>query len=385
MGQNGREVSSRPGWRGPGSARPSKPKPAPKPTKEKVSAPELPIPDDLLQSLLNIFRTTFPMVYESSELNPILQEVKKALFERDFQTAFGKEEYLEAYSARWSPSRALGYACILADLKQHLNGILSSPADGSSDAGASNSGAQIACFGGGAAEAVAFGGFLHYLKGSLRSSGLEDAPENPDTANSPKVALKLIDSAAWGGVVSKLETAITSPPVLSKYASSAAKASGTPLVEKSEFTAAFLQQDALAMEIAAVKDVLGDGVSLTTLLFTLNELYTASIGKTTSFLLNLTAAAKPGSLLLVVDSPGSYSEATLGKEPKKYPMQWLLNHTLLEKTKLAGPNSAAAWETVVTDDSRWFRLLEGLRYPIPLENMRYQVHLFRRVARSQPK
>jgi 25S rRNA (uracil2843-N3)-methyltransferase len=37
------------------------------------------------------------------------------------------------------------------------------------------------------------------------------------------------------------------------------------------------------------------------------------------------------------------------------------------------------WEKLVSDESRWFRLQESLKYPIPLENMRCQVHLFRRL------
>ena len=35
------------------------------------------------------------------------------------------------------------------------------------------------------------------------------------------------------------------------------------------------------------------------------------------------------------------------------------------------------WEKVHAQDSRWFRLPKGLRYPIELEDMRYQVHLYK--------
>ena len=35
------------------------------------------------------------------------------------------------------------------------------------------------------------------------------------------------------------------------------------------------------------------------------------------------------------------------------------------------------WEKLESADSVWFRLAEGLRYPIQLENMRYQMHLYR--------
>lgn len=79
-----------------------------------------------------------------------------------------------------------------------------------------------------------------------------------------------------------------------------------------------------------------------------------------------------------MDSPGTYSETAIGKDSKKYPMQWLMNHTLLEKSKL-DEDSPSAWDRVVSEDSEWFRLGERLRYPIALEDMRYQVHLYRRV------
>ncbi|KAJ3567006.1 hypothetical protein NPX13_g6927 [Xylaria arbuscula] len=146
---------------------------------------------------------------------------------------------------------------------------------------------------------------------------------------------------------------------------------------------------------------------LFTLLFTLNELYTTGgIKRTTSFLRLLSSLARAGTLLLVIDSPGSYSEAAVGKEAKRYPMQWLLDHTLLSPPSPSNPRKQKAkaeeaeidvegqeqkeqrrvgkelepepkWEKIESKDSVWFRVAEGLRYPIPLENMRYQMHLYR--------
>ena len=75
------------------------------------------IPLDLQQLSLNIFRDSFVGRLES-DIQPLLQEVKGHLFNRDFKTAFGRNDYLEAYSARWSPSRALGYLQVLAELKE---------------------------------------------------------------------------------------------------------------------------------------------------------------------------------------------------------------------------------------------------------------------------
>jgi len=121
-------------------------------------------------------------------------------------------------------------------------------------------------------------------------------------------------------------------------------------------------------------------VSLCTIMFTLNELFTSSIAATTTFLLRMTDIMGLGSHLLVVDSPGSYSEIKLGKEAKKkqYPMKWLLDHALLEVAAAAG-QGGKKWEKVISDDSRWFRMSSQLKYPIELENMRYQIHHYRRL------
>jgi len=73
----------------------------------------------------------------------------------------------------------------------------------------------------------------------------------------------------------------------------------------------------------------------------------------------------------------SYSEVQLGQgadsKTKQYPMKWLLDHTLQQVAQ-------SKWKKHVADDSRWFRLDPSLKYPIDLENMRYQIHLYQRVG-----
>ncbi|PHH85155.1 hypothetical protein CDD83_824 [Cordyceps sp. RAO-2017] len=136
---------------------------------------------------------------------------------------------------------------------------------------------------------------------------------------------------------------------------------------------AFRQADALALTEGELARLAGPDPLLVTLLFTLNELYTdAGPARTTAFLRALARALPSGSLLLVVDSPGSYSEAAVGRDKKRYPMHWLLGHTLLDARA-----PGYAWERLESHDSLWFRLPEGLSYPIQLENMRYQMHLYR--------
>lgn len=334
------------------------------------------------QQVLDVFRHAFDHVLSSPTLSVTLQLVKQALYDRDFARAFGDPEHLEVYAARWSPTRALCYAAVLDGIEEHLQPLFSpcavdlvqsdnSQSDDSDGPDGPEVGSTLAdskpepqplkvfSIGGGAAELVALGAFLNQQPSPLSSS------------------ITLLDSGRWETVITKLATALTTPPPLSKYASAAAKLSNEPLVSPSALTHTFLQQDALTLDKTGLTPLLGTSPLLITILFTLNELFTSSgIGKTTALLLNLTAAVPLGSLLLVVDSPGSYSETSVGKEAKRYPMQWLLDRIML--TTRRPPVNGRRWAKVESQDSVWFRLAsEGLEYPIPLENMRYQMHLYR--------
>lgn len=344
----------------------------------------------------------------SEKFNTILQEVKTALFNRDFDKAFGNEEYLETYAARWSPTRALCYASVLAGIETYLAKCTTTtvvnhkpieqvePVDKEHSpdvhdaakhdetVGVTNNNnttttttktLKVLAIGGAAAEVIALASFL-------------SQQNNQQEANDHTTGeVTLLDIAPWAHVIEKLRVQLTTPSTLSKYASAAAQAANTALVRPEQLqNVTFQQKDVLALSKQDLKSLLCTGpqqqpqkqsVVVVTLLFTLNELFNTAggIGKTTAFLLNLTAILPSGSLLLVIDSPGSYSETTVGKEAKRrYPMQWLLDKILLEGTD----DGAEEWEKVESADSVWFRLGPELRYPIPLEDMRYQMHLYRR-------
>jgi 25S rRNA (uracil2843-N3)-methyltransferase len=313
------------------------------------------IPVELQQLLLNIFKDAFATRLDS-DIHPLLQEVKGHLYNRDFATAFGRNDYLEAYAARWSPSRALGYAQVLAQMKELADGAQSSIL----------SGGKIVCLGGGAgAEIVALGGFLNLLQ---RSKSRDDSP--------PQLEVVAVDIADWSQVVTKLHQNITTAPTLSKYASAAVKEANAPLLGPGQINVTFQQHDVLNADIPVLSSLL-HGAILVTIMFTLNELYSTSLPLTQRFLLNLTACLPAGALLLVVDSPGSYSSVSLNGAEKKYPMQWLLDHTLLKEDP---KTDAVAWKKITEDESQWFRLESTLRYPIELEHMRFQLHLYKRTG-----
>lgn len=363
------------------------------------------VPIELQQRMLNIFKHAFPGCSGAGadSIKPILQEVKQALFERDFERAFGREDYLEAYTFRWSPSRALCYISIFVDLRDHLSDTLlfrfvtdgkypnkDEPVAEEAEQSSLKNNIHVACLGGGAAEVVAFGGLLKYLAQTSNTSIQKTEEPSSDEAMGAmkmsdnslqnEIGILLLDIAAWGDVIHKLSSSLTTPPPLSKYASASAKSSNTPLLPTGTLHATFQRSNLLSMTASQLKESLGQQPLLVTLLFTLNELYTSSIAQTTAFLLDLTAASVQGTMLLVVDSPGSYSEAVLGKDRKKYPMQWLMDRTLLgDKSAAREEEVAPGWKKLVSDESRWFRMPEELKYPISVENMRYQIHLFRRL------
>ncbi|GAB1743972.1 hypothetical protein NU219Hw_g1014t1 [Hortaea werneckii] len=317
------------------------------------------VPFELQQRCLNVFRDALQPDEQDSKT---VQEVKGHLYNRDFSTAFGNQEYLKVYASRWSPSRALGYLQILNDVQKHFD----VPAEESESP--STKPREIVCLGGGAgAELVALAGWLSQL-----SSGTEAQQ---------KLDIKLLDIASWESVVACLQRRIVIPPELSKYASAAAKEANKAMLSEECINVESQQQDLLEWPEANVISTVG-GADLVTIMFTLNELYSANMAATQHLLTRLTDSMQLGSHLLVVDSPGSYSTVSINGAEKKYPMQWLLDYTLLGSGQKKGKDDGAKWAKVESDDSRWFRLSPGLKYPLELENMRFQLHLYRRVRET---
>ncbi|KAF4554970.1 25S rRNA (uridine(2843)-N(3))-methyltransferase-like protein [Elsinoe fawcettii] len=240
-------------------------------------------------------------------------------------------------------------------------------------------GLRIACLGGGAgAELVASAAWLRLH--SATSSEDADTEGDEHTIDPDSLDVCCVDIANWASVVLRLDEAIKKPPAISKYASAVAKAANISLLPAEGMTSKAIQQDLLDANLDCIRPLFQTS-DLVTMMFTLNELYSTSVSKTQRLLFELTVATSPGALFLVVDSPGSYSTVTLNGTEKRYPMSWLLDHTLLEASRNTRilPRGKH-WQKVLSDDSRWFRLPKGLQYPIELENMRYQIHLYRRLG-----
>ena len=356
------------------------------------------VPLELQQCVLNVFGTVFFDRFDDS-LHDRIQGIKQFLFERNFISAFGQQASLEAYVMRWSPTRALAYLDIFCGLQdfltqsqpriQHTSHTVSGNPCHPSDTRYLKQ-LKVVSFGGGAgAELIALAGLLNNLDRADRAENLLDAdPRIPRLS----VDLVILDIADWPSVISKLHSGIANILGNPRNEPSGATKSKASMIDHDRLRVTLERQDLLEMETAQMGPILED-CALVTLMFTLNELYSTSINATTHLLLSMTPMLKPGSLLLVTDSPGSYSTVSIAKTKdgvgadsqkgslvqKKYPMLWLLDHTLLEAASVGYNGGRKQWEKLQGNESKWFRLSKDLDYPIALEDMRYQLLLYRRL------
>ena len=382
---------------------------------------DLGAPLELQQRLLNVFQNTFLDQFNSS-LSKVVQEVKQHLFNRDFGHAFGNQAFLDAYAMRWSPSRALAYLDIFNNLLEthmHLQaypyrrhrdfsekaehkdisvtvtGTIPSPQALPSllQQEGNTTQVKVLSLGGGAgAEVVALAGLFCHIGRSRKS-----IDSTSGDLRQPKMIVEVtaVDVADWSSVMARLNASLTTMLAMPRYASGEVANSIASNFDHDSFRVTFGQHDLLKMEVSQMKPLLRN-CTLVTFMFTLNELYSTSLSETTKCLLSITDLIQQGSLILVVDSPGSYSTVTIGRDaksqntqkqkepsaPREYPMLWLLEHTLLN-TAVHGTgklsNQEKQWEKLQGNDSKWFRIPPGLEYPIEIENMRYQIHLYRRL------
>ncbi|KAL4958790.1 25S rRNA (uracil2843-N3)-methyltransferase [Aspergillus stella-maris] len=379
------------------------------------------IPLNMQQLLLNVFKSA--LLFDNSDIEEtgseldtktLIQTIKSHLYNRDFDSAFADadEQLLRAYALRWSATRALGYAGLFKSILKVLV-----DEDGASGMGSTR---VIGIGGGAGAEIVALAAAWRDLRdegvipasrsgdgleGALEGVSLEDKEDNakdgqgnegkkpeqkesPTPTPTPSLSISAVDIADWSAVVKRLSSAIQSPSVPSPTSHPAPLVPQPEENSQSTFNVDFKRLDVLTpnqdltslfqpSQTQAHKEK-----TIVSLMFTLNELFTTSMARATSFLLCTTDLLSIGTILLVVDSPGSYSTLKLKKESgetqeRQYPMKFLLDHTLLSVAK-------GKWEKVHGQESRWWRRdASNLEYEVGegagLEDMRFQVHVYRRV------
>lgn len=381
------------------------------------------VPVSLQQLLLNVFRTALlpDTTRESdddqkdSDLHTQIQTLKTHLYNRDFGSAFAdaSPELLRAYALRWSASRCLAYVGIFKGVVPvFMDSVGRNPDHNESHSQTKNeNGLHVLCIGGGAgAEIVALAGVWRALLDEYSDASSKNATQTDETKNSvdaglanlslvakdaplPKLSITAVDVAGWSSVVDSLSKTIHASTVPGQ------KACPSPLLkDSSPADISFRHLDVLSLSEPDLASLLSPQdapkTNLVSLMFTLNELFSTSMPKTTQLLLRITDETDPGTILLIVDSPGSYSTLSLGgggsgsssnesAKQRQYPMKFLLEHTLLTVAQ-------GKWEKMLSQDSRWFRReaskltysvnLEGGDGLVKLEDMRYQIHVYRRLS-----
>ncbi|ODQ70405.1 hypothetical protein LIPSTDRAFT_31958, partial [Lipomyces starkeyi NRRL Y-11557] len=255
-----------------------------------------------------------------------IQSIKAHLYARDYAAAFESHDYLLAYAVRWSSSRALAYLHVLGDLCPHIQEILTSTSK------RPNHKKNILCIGGGAGGEVL----------ALATLANDLCAKN--------VNILAIDIAQWDDVFVSLRDGIR-------------RGLGW---EKKDESDDDIAKDSIQLNSNDRVDF--GSLDIITIMFTTNELFAQSKPKTLTLFRYITDNCKPGTLLLLLESAGSYSHIQIGS--KTFPVHFLLDHIMVD--------DGAGWEKVVHDDSVWFRVQKGLKYPLELENMRFFIRLYRR-------
>ena len=390
----------RPGWKGPGFTKKAPKQPPPAPSASTSTVPNFQhnhLPIELQQLLLNIFRAAFPIYQDYSALKPTLQEIREALLERDFERALGRLDWMEAYVVRWSPSRALCYAAVLLGvfeefgeevwIRSMLQGPESEIQRSSKSPGPTPRPLKAVCFGGGAAEIMAFGAILRHILTAESASVSDDTNSlSGSELHRPVLQLQLVNTGNWTPIINLLRSGLTTPPTLSKYASASARANNAPFLSLDVLNISLQRCSVLEASQEELECMVGGKAVLITVFFSISDLWASSVVKCTAFLLKLTLAAPKDSLLLIIDGLDSSAEITLekddqGKERKAYPMHYLLDMVLLEKQLPNLMGNKPAWARLLEDQSRLFKVAGQLKYSISLENIKFQVHLFRKLER----
>ncbi|RLV91870.1 25S rRNA [Spathaspora sp. JA1] len=283
------------------------------------------------RKIIDLFEVRFRQILESPNLQEQIQTVKGHLYHRDYISAFDNNDKRFAYAARWTPARALSYSSLFASLEP-IRDLLKDP----------DTKKSVLCVGGGAsAELVALGSVFCRLKEYCSGSASE-------------LEIQLIDIADWKTVVDSLTSYMKE----------------NWIYRPEKLNTKFICDDVLTVPRESLSL---SSLDLVTLLFTTNELFAEKRKETIRFLQNLNSFCKPGSLLLIAESAGSYSHITIGE--KKFPIQFLIDTILVGKP---GENNGA-WEIVQQSESCWYRIEpKQVDYPMKLENMRFFYRLYRK-------
>ncbi|ODQ82206.1 hypothetical protein BABINDRAFT_158850 [Babjeviella inositovora NRRL Y-12698] len=325
--------------------------------------------DQILHLFHRLFQSSFT---DTTELQSTIQAVKTDLYNRDYLDAFDDDAKRLAYLIRWSSLRALSYASLMSSLTPIVEMISEYIIEEDEDEDC-----QCLLIGGGAsAEIVGLAAIYGRMK------------EFCSTKDKP-LQINVMDVSDWGSIVTQVTNEINTLGWIRQV----------PDTRPQQFITNYLKNDVLTY-FNGVPEKDDTAISLAnqkliTLLFTTNELFQEDKSKSIQFFQRMNQECSPGTLLLIAESAGSYSNIQIGT--KQFPVFFMIDMLLSNKKselKKAGSGKKSktpeaydgAWELVESSDSCWYRVdkesqdfyssrLENIK----LENMRFFFRLYRKL------
>ncbi|KAJ2551000.1 hypothetical protein IWW35_003020 [Coemansia sp. RSA 1878] len=267
------------------------------------------------QSVLNVLRMSCADAMQRPDFAERLQDIKQKFYERDFDGIFLEPSNLSVYTAQYVPRRALCYYDLFSH-PQLQSILLTRP--------------RILCLGAGSGSELL---------------GITAACCQILSDNTHPITIHSQDYADWSPILQSLEHAV-------RYKWN---------IQQSHITYEFSKDNLLSMSQST--EALIASSQLITAMFVFGELF-ADKSNAINFVKTIVRCTRPGAFFLLVDSAGSFSSIKVGNNTY---MAYMFFDSLKQY-----------FEPVVADDSKWFRHAQGLDYPLPIENMRYFVRLYKR-------
>ncbi|KAI8089239.1 uncharacterized protein BX664DRAFT_280052 [Halteromyces radiatus] len=271
---------------------------------------------DAEQSILSAIRRSCFDTFARKDFGTTLQMIKHSFVDRDYEGIFTDASNLDVYSAAYVPGRAVCYYEIFS-MPPLLKLLMKKT--------------RIYAVGSGSgSELVSLSAAMTRVPGERQ-----------------RIQLYMQDIGEWQSVLDKFE----------KYTARAWQ------ITSEQLTCTYQQGDILdpiTMTTTTAQQIAS--ADLITFMFVMNELFVKK-QSAMSLIQTLVASMKKGAYLLVVESAGSFSHLKVGN--KTY-----MVYTLLD----AIPD----FECVISEDSRWYRCSDQVKYPLPVANMRYFIRLYRK-------
>jgi 25S rRNA (uracil2843-N3)-methyltransferase len=277
-----------------------------------------PLPIETL--ILTTITAAITSTLSNSALPTIIQNIKSFLYDKQFLKVFEDESVLDAYAARWVPSRALAFREIIGG-SEYLTRVLEGRKAGGVDKGKSKEvedeeldRTRVICLGGGAgSELLALAALVSPQNSVPAGEPIPKKPEDDDEEAEPiQVAtayptcdIHLVDLGPYQSLLAKFTTALHEH------------------MPTTRFTQTFHQADILAPSEPDLFETLipedSSSPTIITLLYTLTELFIQSRPATINLLTRITRNSPKGTLFLVVDSANEEASALgVGKEGRSY-------------------------------------------------------------------